>query len=109
MIQAKQLMIGDYIQFGSDNNPNFLTDIHQITCIDDFNNEIHADGEIYGLDCFRIKPIPLTPEILEKNGFRNGYIRIFYDPYTRIEMEMQYVHDLQHFLRLCGIEKEIEL
>lgn len=71
-----------------------------------------------------IKPIPLTEEILVKNGFKhsmphndwtnadcnfylyeggNGY-RI-----SNTDIKLDYVHQLQHLLRLCGIEKEIEL
>ena len=82
-----------------------------------------------------IEPIPLTPEILEKNGWvKDGY---FYRHKELGYMQlgelfehaslvfttkcgfsysirtsprcMKYVHQLQHALRLCGIEKEIEL
>ena len=93
---------------------------------------------------FRIvEPIPLTPEILEKNGFKNTSvvtigtrkmrwvsddtrteITIWMDDTLPMEIvknvyyedEVSYtlpfpatVHELQHTLRLCGIEKEIEL
>lgn len=91
-----------------------------------------------------IEPIPLTPEILEKNGFirdplwhhcdkdldnysisvqlgyanRIEYIKIAEKgkdnviPSERTKLyltHIYYVHQLQHALRLCGIEKEIEL
>lgn len=99
-----------------------------------------------------LDPIPLTPEILEKNGFvrvergeictcyrwreksdkiygRLVDIHLYKEPiqgvFTLIEIETcsnkgdglnrlhscdtDYVHDLQHALRLCGIEKEIVL
>ena len=90
-----------------------------------------------------IKPIPLTPEILEKNGFVNDNsvygvryrwesedtrteIRIYspQDGYSGMTIiknsylvdEVSYdlpdvymVHELQHALKLCGIEKEIAL
>ena len=86
-----------------------------------------------------IKPIPITPEILEKNGFveeeypiiydrrefelRHGDYRIIVSPlndgYTRIykgdylpilnNCYINFVHELQHALRLCGIDKEIRL
>ena len=46
-----------------------------------------------------VKPIATTPEILEKNGFKM----------KELESNFKYVHELQHALRLCGIEKEIEL
>ena len=83
-----------------------------------------------------IKPIPITPELLEKNGFeeniwegknswrrkylvhnevricidgRDGGFKHFgYQGYNS-KICLTYVHELQHALRLCGIEKEIEL
>lgn len=87
-----------------------------------------------------IKPIPLTPEILEKNGFvksvnirdappydNNIYYSIIQDgntifwgwwqpdnvlliaTYSTGFITLNNVHELQHALRLCGIEKEIIL
>ena len=71
-----------------------------------------------------IKPIPLTSDILVKNGWRKESITIdgdyanWYgeipisqaeDEYNYADIELRYVHTLQHLLRLCGIEKEIEL
>lgn len=86
----------------------------------------------------RIDPIPLTEDILTKNGFlkRSGkeyYLKddivIFvgsdscevctlygeYTAYSYVEegyttiATIHYIHQLQHLLRLCGINKEIEL
>lgn len=86
---------------------------------------------------YTCQPIPLSPEILEKNGFEtedakdggfvlcDDYFDIFiYEwsdsiwvaRYESTEMNMpfeqatmSYVHELQHFLKSNGIEKEIEL
>lgn len=83
-----------------------------------------------------IKPIPLTVEILEKNGLEkdnhgrlygeyfdedvNSCLEISVDDKTgeiwwsynwdeyRI-IRLRYVHELQHALRLCGITREIIL
>ena len=75
---------------------------------------------------YKPQPIPLTPEILEKNGFwvlekvDNGaeeYIAYatdglifhynrgndYYFPNTPISWK--YVHQLQHALRLCGLDE----
>lgn len=62
----------------------------------------------------RLEPIPLTPEILEKNGFsRNGLHIALFDRRGGDDFlgasNLQYVHELQHAMRLCGIEKEIVL
>lgn len=80
-----------------------------------------------------ISPLPITPEILEKNGFEidsDGAYTIsqgwkqndFYGNYIEIKngeqtinggeyelWEMKYVHQLQHAMKLAGIDKEIEL
>ena len=72
-----------------------------------------------------LQGVPLTAEILEQNGFErvNGeYQDVFYiydgiellidNVYTlfgQCKMPIKYVHELQHALRLCGINKEIEI
>jgi len=74
-----------------------------------------------------VQPIPLTPEILEKNGFvlesysggvmsgkwwtRNDFVihESMNDSVGRNNFKYEYVHQLQRALRLCGIEKEIVL
>lgn len=77
-----------------------------------------------------LQPIPLTPEILEKNGFnlsrdKSGIgildtywlgegigfrLHSFETDYYQFGLaKIRYVHELQHTLRLCGIEKEIEI
>ena len=85
----------------------------------------------YGEEEFRVEdlsPIPLTPEILEKNGWEKtptGYVFYtdgkkydnslwyIFDSNTFVvntaEFQIKFVHQLQHALRLCGIEKEIIL
>lgn len=79
-----------------------------------------------------VQPIPLTSEILEKNGFvlkeeEEGLFRVKIAPhYIRDDVpfevfcdgepfavwfkdpvNIEYVHQLQQALRLCGIDKEI--
>ena len=68
------------------------------------------------------EPIPLTDDILMKNGFRysishddwtnadcNFFLYKSYNSYRILntDIKLNYVHELQHMLRLCGIEKEI--
>lgn len=77
-----------------------------------------------------VEPIPITPEILEKNGFSHNGNK-WYTPelftlerwskgwsiviacscgdYVCEVCTIKYVHQLQHALRLAGVEKEIEL
>lgn len=84
------------------------------------------------MDCDDILPIPLTAEILEKNGFvgilsdcsidyssevyklriirrRNDEGWTIYANHFGLDKKDLFVHELQHALRLCGISKEIEL
>lgn len=82
-------------------------------------------GEVRFYD--KIKPIPLTPEILEKNGwefdnatwiYKKGYIRVFrllddktYAAYihgVRV-FEFNFIHELQHLLFGLGINSEMEV
>ena len=86
-----------------------------------------------------VEPIPLTPEILEKNEFVKGdtmdlgdeiycvklfnihydneerqfWVCIFFESEYGKEMmdifRIDYVHELQHALRLCKVDKEIVL
>lgn len=71
-----------------------------------------------------LKPIPLTPEILEKNGWKKGEYR----PWGKGRIEIEqcnknefmyckgdlkvvflYVHSLQHFLFGLGLNSEMEV
>lgn len=92
------------------------------------------DFALYDDDIINFKPIPLTPEILEKNGFgfcdmsSNGSAwtgwwildclelgccsKLNFPVYFNIadtNVKVNYVHELQHALRLCKIDKEIIL
>ena len=118
---------------------------------------VDRDGEDYPAVCVgkptgiglvvernEIEPIPLTPEILEKNEFKkfpffhideqhqwswwentlisvtlwcrelnddtkDGMMLKIEAPTSTLCIKVNYVHELQHALRLCGIEKEIVL
>ena len=124
-MKANEIMIGDYVY----NHRNWECSIV----------EIHKDSAVvitrhYGEEEFLLsdlRPIPLTPEILEKNGFHEGWdedIKLMvcdtiivetgnnYKLYKdgkmylrRVLAPLYYVHQLQHALRICGIEKEIIL
>ena len=129
-MQAKYLMVGDWVSYNE--TPQ---QILEISGIDD---EVYLETDEL-VHQSEIQPIPLTPEILEKNGFRiifDGELHVSYFKdiesfhtevkvdkigiYQKLSMldglgngvaivECKYVHQLQHALRLCGIEKEIIL
>lgn len=135
-MKISELSIGDWVRYDRG------TDAVQIMGIYVRNNQecvvmsdsYFPDGVIGFVEC--IKPIPITPEILEKNGFVksskyrwsnpsigcaclrlgtkywdiriNGRNRA-YRP-TRISIDnILHTHQLQNALRLAGVEKGIEL
>lgn len=86
-----------------------------------------SNGNIYKYEAESLKELPLTPEILEKNGwkkddatwiFKKGNIRIFillddetYAVYllgVRV-LEFHFVHELQHLLFGLGLNSEMEV
>ena len=134
IMKAKELMIGDWVEcVDSTHKKKVYAQIDAIeegqTCI-----LVRLDNCNWFLDISFIKPIPLTQKILEKNGFvlkseDVGAFGVNIVPYyTRDDVPFEvfcdgepfaiwfkdpvniaFVHELQHTLRLCGIEKEIEL
>ena len=121
----ENLMVGDWVKFkGSDL-------YHQVKVVS--NKSIKFDNQKWFAKS-SVEPISLTPEILEKNGFvlkeeDVGAFGVNIVPYyTRDDVPFEvfcdgepfaiwfkdpvniaFVHQLQHALRLCGIEKEIVL
>lgn len=69
----------------------------------------------------KVHPIPLTDEILEKNftgtdevGWNadgEGYwiTEAPLETKPQVNIKLHYVHELQHALRLCGINEDIQL
>ena len=136
-MKAEELMIGDWVDV-----------YHELTDESGFYKPLRVTGIHYndGI-CFGdstiespwndlkefeegVRPIPLTPEILEKNGLENDPLGCYFDEDKQGELEisstdegvywtinyneygilkLKYVHQLQHALRLCKIEKEIIL
>jgi len=125
-MEATELMTGDWVLYRG--QPHKVKEIyHGLICIE---AQTGIDAVLGEFDAFLedIQPIPLTQEILEKNGFKDcqfygellseGGWQIICDC-SRLGMRhgagwmmdipCKYVHELQHALRLCKIEKEIVL
>lgn len=128
-MKVTDLMIGDLIFIN--NTP------HKIQAIDSIDAEMQADDELYyiGEDRYhsedKVEGVPLTPEILEKNGFvfDCDFWTIANPRYNNVRMvtyysigddvadaflghwafdenyAIDYVHELQHALRLCGLNE----
>lgn len=134
-MKIKGLSIGDWVR---DSN-GIIAKVRGIENWDDgyILNVQTVSGSICTLSATGALPIPLTPEILEKNGFvcKDGYRFVNIDMLSTVEKygnkyydyhniykkgkayrpirvradNIKYVHELQHAMRLAGIEKEIEL
>lgn len=134
-MSVEEIMVGDWVHYKMDLGKDgiFEEDI-KINNIHgcDVNCKVIDYEMISGMRLSNCYPIPLTPKLLEKNGFKyhkTTDLWMWYEPskrpvhldmYTKkgwrlqincncIPCECKYVHQLQHALRLCGIEKEIEL
>ena len=129
-LKLKDVMCGDWVDVRKDAAPD-TPHFERIT-----PSHLLRDEHWYGIE--------LTPEILEKNGFKRDplwhhcdkdldnysisvqlgyanrieYIKIAEKgkdnviPSERTKLyltHIKYVHELQHALRLCGIDKTIEL
>lgn len=132
MISVKELQIGDWVlstEFGA-NKPTQVVDIES-------SGRVWLKGENeYTTDTY-IDPIPFTEEIIKKIGINQQGLdvrfiiakskrtkskkreKIIYintyrynnDTYeeTDVLLAIRYVHELQHVLRVCKIDKEIVL
>ena len=107
-MKTKELMIGDWV---------YGTEKKKYGRVDKLEHDVEDES---------VEPIPLTEEILKKNGFLgNDYgeiiieewrimcdccnVAILHNEHVDIDTPIRFVHELQHALKLCRIDKEIEL
>lgn len=131
-MKANELMIGDWVQ-----HPVYMGNLVPCRVVGistEITVEFDTGARKYEALNFA-QPIPLTAEILVKNGFAdfrkhdedgmhhfeyciNGMridqladtLFVWICPATDNSiLTIKYVHELQHALKLCGIEKEIKL
>ena len=146
MIKAEDLRIGDLVRVNkNDSIKNGL--IGKVTDIDSQReykekkgaitlNTIEDDGWYWGIWCCDIEPIPLTPEILEKNGWKKrteGWYFMMISKYMYLSVEFGYengirvflkrttdglyvklnvannVHELQHILWALGLDANLKI
>ena len=131
-MKANEICIGDWLKFPIGNEK--VVDLPYIEgkgiCA-----SFAASATLFPVEIEKLEPIPLTAEILEKNGwfyprlstwmkldnpFRELYACLHTDgswwlyPSADCDKhdnfaEIKYVHELQHALRLCGVNNEIML
>lgn len=133
-MKAEELMIGDWLFYRGQFNA-FPFKVEQITKKKVGYHAEPNESMMYYLRLYECNPIPLTPEILERNGFiyitSQGIYEFCTDDYRILwptddkntlainsyfakygiltKSDIDYVHQLQHALRLCGINKQIKL
>ena len=134
-MEVKELMVNDWMQHA---NGKYYQ-VKRVDCLAD--NRVHFACDTPHLWEYNNKfyPIPLTDEILKKNGFEKidgvdalfqeyGHPWVCWDgkflsitdqldtqmedvetPHILLDVKVEYVHQLQHALRMVGVEKEIVL
>ena len=140
-MKIEELMLGDYVRVNDPNGP-FVSMVYGLSIEPSAIYAKEPDLTVaypYDEDC--VDPIPLTPEILEKNGFKSfehgqiwkerigmggqttsatspieviiyeGGHSVIMNPHEGKEFQgyIGSVHELQRVLRICGIEKEINV
>lgn len=142
-MKAEYLMIGDLVYY-SYANP-FVTKVIDvcshgeepfIRCKRDEKDNLYKQDQLEDFHVGILRPIPLTPEILEKNSFlkvesivydepRVGVsflyritpegLRIFVQnacvggPTCTMIKTCKYVHEVQHMIKMCDIERTFVL
>lgn len=143
-MRVEELSIGDWVRH------TFYEENVRIARIDGDSERVLAERGKLSISCHlnHFEPIPLTPEILEKNGFvkitedmvwaehlnpklaeiptwglkigerpvpylvakmrDNNHFEITTTNIKLFRFNVEHVHQLQHVLRLAGIDKEIE-
>ena len=128
-MEITELMIGDYVKIKDLKDP-----VKWIFGIDGFLNKVYyLDGEdLLFTSVDNVLPIPLTVEILLKNNFEKHFdddivlythpqgiiiemginYKLFDDGHffvRGVQQHLYYVHELQHALRLCGVDVDFIL
>lgn len=149
MIKSKDLKIGDLVMVGNDKCVIPKGALCEVVAIDSERacedkkeiagllQTVREKWEFsHGVWCYNIEGIPLTPELLEKNGFKEEqhqkegtsewYDFYHYDLGINIVYEVdgnkfaayldgkklreiQYVHELQHILWVLGLNAELKI
>lgn len=132
MINIKELSVGNYVlHLGAVNKVGEIISFTEVVIFQEKYYGLHSNT----VSLNEIEPIPLTLEILEKNGgfypkgsmwmkLDNHYRELWICKHTdgtywlyssgdcdkdENFAEIRYVHQLQNALTLCGINKEIKL
>ena len=123
-MKANELMIGDWVKIKGHLD---YDKVQEIARDESMQWYISFACSATLFRAYEFEPIPLTPEILEKNGFvfRGDNSTMYGEYYLHNQstfaikmfngylvgmcmgedLEFHYVHEFQHALRLCGLDK----
>ena len=120
-MKCQELMVGDFCRSGH-GLPMQITNVGDDYAYATFEGNEGEPWEFSDKD-ERPQPIPLTTEILEKNGWKQTeYCHEYQDGKNTIQCRLpymvgringidiehfkcEYVHQYQHLLRLCGLDE----
>lgn len=147
MIKAEDLRIGDLVKVSEigcmvpkgtmckvvaiDSEKSF-EEMNLKGCATLIELEVNHCSISFGIWCKYISPIPLTPEILEKNGWENTeYMPLIYTHdehdiefwaspkgfddggtvtyHDEVLLDVKYVHELQHILWALGLDANLKI
>ena len=119
-MKATDLMIGDWVRVKGYLDYNKVQEIARDNSMQWYIS-FACSATLFR--AYEFEPVPLTPEILEKNGWKNdGLWYEYIDDKATIksclpdmrgiingveikEFQCKYVHQYQHLLRLCGLDE----
>lgn len=125
MIKAEDLRIGDLVRYGKDIITILATHADGLVCFADGKDQICVEHVL-------LEPIPLTPEILEKNGFKMREDTVVYAKnrlglkplgdgkgyqvglgslrflFVKVRI-IKYVHELQHIIWALGLDANLKI
>lgn len=127
-LKISELSVGDWVH-----HDFYEVDMRVRTIYGDTERIIAESNGGYGVTCHidHFSPIPITPEILEANGFERSTSQFIVYPTDKVwisydkpsetwsvtmyinnvtsnlHANIKYIHQFQHALRLVGVDKEI--
>ena len=129
MIKAEDLRIGDIVRYGKNTITILAVHANGGVCFTDGKDQLYAEDVL-------LEPILLTPEILEKNGWKKrteGWYFMMISKYMYLSVEFGYengirvflkrttdglyvklnvannVHELQHILWALGLDANLKI
>ena len=106
-MKATELMIGDWVCLKDDTKCEFPLKVDGVLT-DDISLE--GEGFLGGVDGL-IRPIPITPEILEKNGFYDRNTQWYYKrfgSYVCFDIAISLVYREIEVSKVCGAGTDCE-